>query len=146
MTATTTTTVADPQYVTFFAGGDKGKRPILSGTNLKPTFDKTPIVDVSNINSTSHDEQKKLSLKVRRAFTDVGFLYATNHGISEALQDEVLRVMKEFFALPIEEKTKIHINKSPHMQGYEALLDSKLDANTRGGRRNPQFFCRQIFS
>jgi hypothetical protein len=69
----TATTVEEPQYVTFFAGGDKGKRPILSGANLKPTFDKIPIVDFSNINSPSLEEQKKLSLGVRRAFTDVGF-------------------------------------------------------------------------
>jgi isopenicillin N synthase-like dioxygenase len=131
---TSTTTLAEPQYVTFFAGGNKGKRPILGGINMKPTFDTIPIVNFSNISSDSLERRKELALEVRRAFIEVGFLYASNHGISETLQAEVLRVMKEFFALPTEEKMKIHINNSLHMQGYEALLDSKLDANTRGGK------------
>jgi hypothetical protein len=135
--ATTQTQVmeAAPQteYVTFFAGGNKGRRPVLKGADMKPTFDKIPLIDFTNINSSSIAERKKLALEVKEAFSKVGFMYAANHGISESLQAETLRVMQEFFSLPSEEKMKTHLNKSPHMRGYEALLETKLDVATRGG-------------
>lgn len=121
------------EYVTFFAGGNKGTRPILRGKDQKPTFDKIPLVDLANINSSDPAERRKLALKVRTAFTEVGFMYAANHGISQELQTEVFRVVKEFFALPIEEKMKTHVNKSPFIRGYEAMFETKLDATTRGG-------------
>ncbi|PVH74559.1 Clavaminate synthase-like protein [Cadophora sp. DSE1049] len=47
-------------------------------------------------------------------------------------QSELYRVIREFFALPLEEKMGVHINKSASIKGYEALLETKLDATTRG--------------
>ncbi|KAH8663159.1 hypothetical protein BGZ60DRAFT_347925, partial [Tricladium varicosporioides] len=128
------TTTIEPEYVTFFAGGNKGKRLILSGSQLKPTFSSIPKIDFARALSSSATPatRREIALEVRRNFTEVGFFYAANHGISAELQDNVLRVMKEFFALPTEEKMKIHINKSPYIRGYEALLETKLDVKTRG--------------
>lgn len=127
-------TITQQEYVTFFAGGNKGIRPILHGTDLTPTFDSIPIVDFSNIYSPSIEKRKILALEVRKAFTDVGFLYAANHGISATLQANVLRVMEEFFSLPAEEKMKIHLNKSPFLRGYEQLFETRLDKSSRGGK------------
>lgn len=123
----------EQEYVTFFAGGIKGIRPILRDADLKPTFDSIPIVDFTDIYSPSLEKRKSLALEVRKAFTDVGFMYAANHGISASLQLDVLRVMEEFFSLADKEKMKIHINKSPYLRGYEQLFETKLDKSSRGG-------------
>lgn len=126
-------TAPKTEYVTFFAGGNKGTRPILRGKDQRHTFDKIPLIDFANINSSDPAERRKLALEVRIAFTEAGFMYAANHGISEELQKEVFRVVKEFFALPIEEKMKTHVDKCPFIRGYEAMFETKLDATTRGG-------------
>lgn len=126
-------TKLDTEYVTFMAGGNKGSRPVLRGKDLKPTFEKIPMVDLTNMKSAVGEERRKVASEIRAAFTDVGFMYVTNHGISQQLQDDVSRVVKEFFALPIEEKMKVHVNKSPFIRGYEAMFETKIDPNSRGG-------------
>jgi isopenicillin N synthase-like dioxygenase len=65
---------------------------------------------------------------VRRAFLadlrDVlygrGFFYLilTGHGVDPKLIETVLTTAKRFFALPLEEKLKIEMVKSPHFRGY----------------------------
>ena len=68
-------------------------------------------------------------------------MYALNHGVPDILQEETFKEIKDFFALPQEEKMKIHVNKSATIKGYEALLETKLDENTRGGQHSPPCAC-----
>jgi len=124
----------EPEYVVVFAGKGTIKREILTGSRAKPTFSTIPQVDFSKIDSPSLSDRQAIAKEVGAAFRDSGFLYAANHGISQSLQDGLYRVIKEFFALPLEEKMKVHINKSASIKGYEALLETKLDATTRGGK------------
>ncbi|KAH7360847.1 Clavaminate synthase-like protein [Rhexocercosporidium sp. MPI-PUGE-AT-0058] len=127
-------TIPEPEreYVVVFAGKGTIKREILTGDRKKPTFETIPQVDFSKIDSSSLKDRQAIAKEVGAAFRDSGFLYAANHGISEDLQKELFGVIKEFFDLPLEEKMKIHINKSASIKGYEALLETKLDATTRG--------------
>lgn len=127
------TASASPDHVTFHAAKGKLSRPILTGSETKPTFDSIPQIDFSTMYSPHLADRQRLAEQVRAAFTECGFLYACNHGICEDLQSRTLAVIKEFFALPEEEKMKIHINKSPAIRGYENLLETKLDDRTRGG-------------
>jgi hypothetical protein len=124
----------DQDYVTFHA--DKGKlyRPVLKGASKVKTFDSVPQIDMTRMWSDLLDERRSLAAEVGKAFRDVGFMYAVNHGLSEDLQARTFRVMKEFFDLPLEEKMKIHVNNSPAIKGYEALLETRLDDTTRGGQ------------
>ena len=144
----------EPQFVTVHAGKGTIKRQILTGSQKKPTFETIPQVDFSNMGSSSIDERRAVAKRVGAAFRNSGFLYAVNHGISEQLQNDLYKVVKEFFDLPLEEKMKvrnyleiilhvsdtkerqIHVNKSDTISGYEALLETKLDETTRGGRDN----------
>ncbi len=130
--STTTTATVPVRYVTFHGANGEGKRAILSGGDLKETFESIPQIDFTNMYS-SLEERQELAREVRQAFTKSGFLYARNHGIPEDLQAELLTVIKAFFELPAEEKMRIHINKSPEIKGYECLLETKLDKTTRGG-------------
>ena len=146
----------EPEFVVIHAGKGTIKRQILTGSQKKPTFETIPQVDFSNVGSSSIDERRAVAKEVGEAFRDSGFLYAMNHGISKQLQSDLYRVIKEFFDLPLEEKMKvrdylqfdlnvsdanegqIHVNKSDTIKGYEALLETKLDETTRGGKSNAE--------
>jgi isopenicillin N synthase-like dioxygenase len=97
----------EPEYVVVHAGKGTIKRQILTGDQKKPTFETIPQVDFSNFDSPNLSERQAVAKEVGAAFRDSGFLYAVNHGISEELQAEVYKVMREFFALPLEEKMKV---------------------------------------
>lgn len=119
MAPSATMPIEQPEYVTFHAGKGVVKREVLKGNKAKPTFESIPIVDFSKMNSTSLEDRNSVADKVGKAFKEVGFLYAMNHGISEELQTELLRVMKQFFDLPLEEKMKV---KSNEIQNYKQKL------------------------
>jgi len=125
-------TEPEPEYVTIHASKGIIKRRVVNGTNTKAAFESIPQIDFTNMNSPILEERRAVAAEVGAAFRTSGFLYAKNHGISKELQDEVFRVMKEFFALPLEEKMKIHVNKSAKIHGYEALLETRLDNTSRG--------------
>ena len=97
----------EPEYVVVHAGKGTIKRQILTGANQKPTFNEIPKVDFSKASSSSLEDRKAIAQQVGSAFRDSGFLYAMNHGISEELQSELYRVIREFFDLPLEEKMKV---------------------------------------
>lgn len=50
--------------------------------------------------NVSADNLKKLGDELRRAFTEVGFVYLKNTGINQDEVDEVMGVSKKFFCLP----------------------------------------------
>lgn len=122
----------EPTEVVFHAGKGTQRRFVLSGGDLKPTFDRIPTVDFRNATSSNLEERRAVAREVHDAFTKVGFLYAINHGISPDLQERTTNIIKDFFGQPQEEKMKIHINKSPTIKGYEALLETRLDKRTPG--------------
>jgi len=97
----------EPGYVVIHAGKGTIKRQILTGDQQKPTFSTIPQIDFSKMSSSSIDDRKALAKEVGAAFKDSGFLYAANHGISEVLQEDLSRVVREFFDLPLEEKMQV---------------------------------------
>ncbi|KAF2103533.1 Clavaminate synthase-like protein [Rhizodiscina lignyota] len=130
--AIATVTETGPEYVTFHAAKGRGKRLVLKGDKMKDTFETIPTVDFTKAFSSSLEDRKSVAKEVGDAFRNVGFLYAKGHGIPEDLQERTKEAVKQFFALPTEEKVKLHINNSPAIMGYEALLETKLDETTRG--------------
>ncbi|KAK9425470.1 putative Fe2OG dioxygenase domain-containing protein [Seiridium unicorne] len=121
-----------PEEVVFHAGKGKQSRPVLHGADMKPTFNSIPAVDFSLASSAKLSDRLAIAREVRKAFAEVGFMYAINSGISPELQARTTEIIKEFFSLPHDEKMKIHINKSPVIKGYEALLETRLDDRTKG--------------
>ncbi|RDW63293.1 hypothetical protein BP6252_10838 [Coleophoma cylindrospora] len=105
---------AEVEYVIVHGGKGTLKRPILKGKAMKPTFEEIPQVDFANLDSGNIEDRQAIATNVRQAFSNVGFMYAVNHGISEELQADC------------------HINNSDTIKGYEALLETKLDQKTRG--------------
>ena len=65
------------------------------------------------------------------ACRDIGFLGLKGHNISRELRKETLKVSREFFALSIEEKNKIHFSKYNDCIGYQ-----HPGANITGNKRD----------
>jgi hypothetical protein len=107
----------EPEYIIVHAGKGTIKRQILTGDKKKPTFESITEVDFSNMDSPSFDQRKAVAKEVGAAFRNSGFLYAKNHGIPEDLQEELYRVIRGFFDLPLGEKMKV----SKGLGGYKTL-------------------------
>ncbi|KAI9705810.1 MAG: hypothetical protein M1836_005216 [Candelina mexicana] len=83
------------------------------------SFSSVPILDLS---LARHLDTKPAFLEsLRHALLEVGFLYLSNTGLSEALIQDVIREGKAFFDLPIEKKMDIEMKEAPSFLGYSAM-------------------------
>ncbi|WP_433502768.1 2-oxoglutarate and iron-dependent oxygenase domain-containing protein [Pseudonocardia halophobica] len=49
---------------------------------------------------------------------DIGFFYLVGHGIPEDVTAGAFTVAKQFFALPLKDKQRVEMLRSPHFRGY----------------------------
>ncbi|NSZ61287.1 isopenicillin N synthase family oxygenase [Agrobacterium tumefaciens] len=99
-----------------------------------------PTLDFSRFHSP--EARAEFIGDLRNVLHDHGFFYLTGHGVDPRLVEDVLSTSKRFFALPLEEKLKIEMVKSPHFRGYnragqertrgEQDWREQLDINTEG--------------
>lgn len=100
-----------------------------------------PSVDIGRFHA-GPAEREKFIADLRAILHDHGFFYLTGHGVDPNLIANVVATAKRFFALPLEEKLKIEMVKSPHFRGYnragaehtrgEKDWREQLDINTEG--------------
>jgi len=110
--------------------GFKGTTEVVVRGEPEPepeTFASIPKVDVSRIYSTHLADRQAIASHVRRAFKEVGFMYALNHGIPDEVEADVFRAAQSFFALPFDEKMMIHESKSFAKRGYQYIGEDKTD-------------------
>ena len=81
-------------------------------------FTSVPVVDVAGLRRGDPAERTRVARELGRAAREVGFLYVTGTGVDPALFDELLRVTKAFFALPLEVKMQTWIGRSTNHRGY----------------------------
>lgn len=88
-----------------------------------------PVLDMSLLDDPERADEFRLAL--REATHDHGFFYLLGHGAGPDLVDRVVRVAREFFALPEEAKLAIENTHSPHFRGYTRvggeLTQGKVD-------------------
>jgi isopenicillin N synthase-like dioxygenase len=113
----TTTTEAREEWVHYHDGGIPGRRQVLTGPAAKPTFNKLPWIDFERIYSDELSDRQELAKEVGAACRDVGFFYAVNHGVDEALLDDTLEALRRYFALPTEVKMETHNQKTEKFRG-----------------------------
>ncbi|MEM1286038.1 MAG: 2-oxoglutarate and iron-dependent oxygenase domain-containing protein [Pseudomonadota bacterium] len=56
-----------------------------------------------------------------------GFMVVKNHGVDPSLVNAIFEKADSFFALPLDEKRKVSIDKSPHNRGYAGTGSESLD-------------------
>lgn len=82
-----------------------------------------PVLDLRDFNRESSRDSFVDAL--RAAAHDIGFFYLVGHGAPEPLAADVLRLSREFFALPAAEKARIAMARSPHFRGYTQVGDER---------------------
>lgn len=104
-----------------------------SGLEAKPTpFEAIPLIDFGPMLSDNPADRAKVGAEVRKACTEVGFFYALNHGVPQAVIDNTFAAAHRFFALPDEAKRTISVEKSDNNRGYTPLLGENTDPTAKG--------------
>ena len=107
------------------------------------TREELPVLDLTPLN---HGElPAALAAELRHACETIGFFYVTNHGVPQAIVDNVFAATKRYFDLPFDERMKTRmderfrrgfmpqgINQHPGYEAdlkesYEYALDLPLD-------------------
>lgn len=82
-----------------------------------------PLIDLTGAASVA---------EIDRACREVGFFAVTGHEIDESLRLEMLDAARRFFALDVETKRRIAIEKSAHHRGYGGMGDEQLQPDLPG--------------
>ena len=79
----------------------------------------SPVLPIISLDKLGHARNE--SVRLREATRDVGFFYLVDHGVPASLEDDLLRVGRELFALPDADKAAIDMMNSPHFRGFTLL-------------------------
>lgn len=77
-----------------------------------------PIVSLKALRNRDDASKRELAQEVGELCRNVGFFYVEDHGVSGPLLTAAEKAVYDFFALPMEEKLKIHIARSEFHRGY----------------------------
>ncbi|MGA0732581.1 MAG: isopenicillin N synthase family dioxygenase, partial [Ilumatobacteraceae bacterium] len=94
-----------------------------------PTVDLSPFATGADHGSPDALEQARI---IDETCRELGFLLAVGHGIESSTKAELLDAMREFFALPTEEKERISIAGSDCHRGYVGIGAEALEGAVAG--------------
>ncbi|KAF9526908.1 hypothetical protein CPB83DRAFT_857184 [Crepidotus variabilis] len=86
----------------------------MSSTNTPRDFSAVPVLDYGLLQS----EATQFLEQLRHALVNVGFLYLSNHTVSQDNIDLVIDYIPKLFALPQNAKDDIKMSNSEHFLGY----------------------------
>ena len=91
------------------------------------TAESLPIIDLRAAKSDDAAARAALAFEIHKACRDTGFFYVAHHDIPQELIDAQLAWSKRFFALPLDRKLGICMDKSKGPSGYEPMQMQTLD-------------------
>lgn len=113
-------TVAEPAgYELFFHDHAWDKREIREDKNSLGAFDEIPIVDLTRLFSPVFEDRMALALEVAEICRTVGFLYVKNHGVDQALVDDMFAASQAYHAQSLDQKMRENVFKSEKLRGYD---------------------------
>jgi isopenicillin N synthase-like dioxygenase len=71
-----------------------------------------PVIDFGPYFAGEPGALERLAPQVRHACENIGFFYALNHGVGEALIDRAFAASRRFHALPMAEKLALRLNEN----------------------------------
>jgi isopenicillin N synthase-like dioxygenase len=80
-------------------------------------FSEIPVIDIGALGKGGAAEATIVTA-MRDACVNVGFFYATNHGIAPADIRAIFAAAERFFSIPQDERNKIYLVNSPNYRGY----------------------------
>lgn len=99
----------------------------MRGTTVP--LDTLPLLDLSRLDD-GPDAVERFRADLRAATRDVGFLYLVGHGIGDDVVGRAFAVAEEFFALPLEDKQRLEMLRSPHFRGWTRTGGELTDGRT----------------
>ena len=87
-----------------------------------------PVIDYGPYFAGEPGALERLAVDVRHACENVGFFYALNHGVPQAIIDRGFAASRRFHALPLEEKLQLRLNQNNI--GYMPMNTSVQAAST----------------
>lgn len=111
-----------------------GLRPVgKAGLDVKQVaFEQIPVIDLADMFLPAPQKRHDVGRAVRKACTEVGFFYVRNHGVSQQTLSDCYERSRQFFALPLAEKNRIHIRNSANHRGYGPLLEENTNPESLG--------------
>lgn len=106
-----------------------------------------PVLDLAPLRAGEAGALEKLGAELRHAFTEVGFYFVRNHGISQELLDTTFAEAERFHAQSLEAKLALKINE--HNIGYMPMRGATTRMNVVGEVALPNaneavFFKREL--
>lgn len=103
-----------------------------------PSAPKTiPVVDFAGSFSPRLEERKKVAWEIHKACRETGFFYVGGHRVPQQLIDAQFECARRFFALPMEQKLRLHMKKSLSTAGYEPIGGQILDSQDASSEKAP---------
>lgn len=104
-----------------------------------------PVIDLGPYFAGEEGALERTAAELRKVCETVGFLYISNHGVSQKLIDRTFAAAAAFHAQPIEKKMELKVDNA--MQGYlpirgSTTRTSNLNANNKPNE-NEAFFVKR---
>jgi len=80
-----------------------------------------PVVDLNEFVSGNSNQKKAFVQQLGKAYEEVGFVAVKNHGIADALIDDLYKYVQQFFSLPLEQKKNYEIPELAGQRGYTSF-------------------------
>ena len=90
-------------------------------------MDQLPVIDLVGLAENEGAALKRIAAEIGRACSEIGFFYVVNHGVAAETLAAAFAQSALFFALPIEAKRAIAIEKIGGNRGYSGLMREALD-------------------
>ncbi|KAF9577781.1 hypothetical protein BGW38_006779, partial [Lunasporangiospora selenospora] len=115
--------------------------PLATNKALHPTTRAQCNIQVRTLSLQDYLCEKtrpKFLREMRESLIEIGTFYIKDHGVPTNLEAEAMEVVRDYFALPLEEKKKMLIGNSRHFRGYK-LIGDELTNNQVDHREQLQF-------
>jgi len=110
-------------------------------------MERLPVVDFSCLSLEKEDASLQaedlsgVAGELMKAFTTIGFVYLTNHGVDKEQVEGIHRLSHEFFSQTVDVKEKYHRTK-PH--GYTRFNEELLSPNGLGDMKECYDVCPMV--
>jgi isopenicillin N synthase-like dioxygenase len=90
-------------------------------------MDGLPVIDLDGLKDGGREALSRIAGEIGRASRGIGFFYVVNHGVPAATMEAAFIQSARFFALPIDAKRDLAIDKIGGNRGYSGLMREALD-------------------
>lgn len=89
--------------------------------------DSIPRIDFSAYLFGAREERAAVSRGIHQACSRYGFFYLEGHGVPAELIDNAFDAAREFFALPLEQRTRCKASTGRQNRGYQPMFDTQRE-------------------